>query len=734
MVRTRDRRPGLVATGWKAYDSEDLRKALVSSGLISERKLPVGTSRAKILRSVRKHVGQIPGKGKIPSFPMDHGLVPMVPRSQAQRMASPIEGGGAMEHDGVYERPGVPGGRNSEDSDSDYGERNVSEEETRQTYVPFRTRPLVRTRRKDRRTTLRLRRRLRDREPRMSRELLGQVVETAVEAALRTRAVASASNKEPARDSRGPSEVSEPLGFSDQSSAGPRFDRVNGRLPEWDSENMERSFRHLEVALRLQGVPEAEWLKHLATVLTGDSLQPFLELAEDHRRTYREAKMYMLEQAGWDESQHQLAFEGLSFDSEVGYRRFGQSLEYHLRNWLGPPSEQAYGRLLVSRFLKSIPSEVGAVVHRLKPTTLEEAISMATRESLRKSAWSGTGPGKNSRVANNFSIRQNEGKGAPTAGKGPGKGRKPWRKRNRPSFPSQGNNSQQTQQTQQERKPLVLAPPAPAANRPPLPGPSSGANIGQRKPGHCFRCLEPGHYARDCPTVGCTVIPPAADVVNAGGVGWTAVVEESEGCVERKNGETLPCASAHSSAAPVPETSSRFYGWCCLNGQPARVLLDTGAALTLVNEKLVVDVKQEGSLRIRGINGDISSCVTKKVDICLDGHSYEVVAACLNTRVIGPDVLVGRDILEGNNIRSISSLWWVRKDIVGRFTDTGKAALDWPQAAERPPAEIPAPVEVRRKRQRKVNKRERVGKQPQVSFVANDKPGNLVNVGHVERL
>ena len=499
---------------WQQFDFGEVCAALQAEGA----NLPTGASAEQVWEEVIDFVGQEPGDRDSKWFVKKHALRPMSRKKHGTGDSDSIL---SVDHLACTHQPSGDGEENSETT----GHRNEQAEEN----SPIGTTDAVGTRvrkspdfssdtsesedaaveREPRAGTSRKRvgvPRKRTKESRGENSVSLCQAQISEVVAQTLRGFLNEWGFPPRRESSRGSENSGNGSSTDEwrfDSTEPVIGAVIDSLPKWNSERLERSFRNLEGALTVAGIPERAWSKYLARALKDEDLPAYSNLDSQTRLDYRQCKEIILRESGWDENQHRLAYEQLSYDPQVGYRGFADSLRYHLFAWLGSEGQDAWEKLLVARFVKNIPRSVYLAVMRAKPKTLSEAANIANAEALYLQAVDGKGPGSGVQpVIDNDEEEEEQWEESRKPADRPG-GRGKWKshrqqRRERPRFEEKPKSSNERLDGDWQQRPgtsssTVVRAPQSSRVRP-----------------ACYICGEFDHLHRECPK-GKTVSVPFRD-------------------------------------------------------------------------------------------------------------------------------------------------------------------------------------------------------------------------------
>jgi len=164
-----------------------------------------------------------------------------------------------------------------------------------------------------------------------------------------------------------------------------------------------------------------------------------------------------------------------------------------------------------------------------------------------------------------------------------------------------------------------------------------GGRSSQSNPGNCWNCGGEGHLARDCPT------PKKPRQQQGNGKASSVVSQALEGEHQAHVSTRIPTLSVTSGKDCVLEG--------LVNGVPTSILIDTGAATSVLNRDLWDKAKQDGSelgdaegRKLAGVQGKPlqlygSACV--QVQLAAEKFPIEVMVAETPT----VDMIIGRDFL-----------------------------------------------------------------------------------------
>ena len=431
-----------------------------------------------------------------------------------------------------------------------------------------------------------------------------------------------------------------------------------------EGDDVEAYLTSFECLMTVHRVDRTLWVVHLAPQLAGRAQQAYAALPSDTAGDYEEVKKAILRRCDISSETYRQRFRAERWKEQEAYSKHATRLQDLAKKWLSECDsvQKMLERVVLEQFLDTLPGDLRIWLCERKPTTVEQASSMADdyRSARQRKRFDGPksdttkkdGPGKDNRRCH---ICQQEGHIAANCKE---KGKQP----------NDSGAKKERRRDQSERR--------------------------------CFNCHQRGHMARDCPSaLYCGVMKTSGSQgsggrtvegqCGAGGGASDGVLGSTEsggdtgdsgGCVEERkqvgevnggdgggghgeqdkgrqeasweceeDGKTVGYGSGGGGGVELKRTinSKSINRSGKVEGREVDdVVLDTGCACTMVRQDLVPKERLVAGaiICLRCAHGDVVTYPLATVKLEIEGVALPVTAAVAEKLPVS--VLLGTDVPE----------------------------------------------------------------------------------------
>ncbi len=403
--------------------------------------------------------------------------------------------------------------------------------------------------------------------------------------------------------------------------------------------NLEGDFILFERTAKQAQIDPEFWSTILNSHLDGEAKRIAQELDEECALDYWRVKEIILEHFAITPEHHRLQFRKMVKFAKESYKTFYSRLHKHSIRWLKPKNldteegQRIFEAVELEQLMEGLDPTIRQEVERKYPSKMPSIAKLtqlcdlwtitknesAKRQEQRLPAQTQKSRQQNQTAQGNDRSIPNQNKNSNSNNKGKGRfsNQKPHAG---PQGKSGGNTSSEarSQPAKPYSKPFQQGSSAPQV-QPSAPQTRSGVT--------CYTCGEPGHIRPDCPQ-------------RAFRSNFVALANGDRSPNDRDPHNKVMCG--------------------LLFGKPANILLDTGATLSLVDEKFIAGRQQEGSTQIVCVCNHTTGCGIYEVPIQIGSfHSKSYVAAMPN---LAYDMIFGADLLK--EIPQYQD-WHVNFDMIG---------------------------------------------------------------------